>query len=274
MARPRHFSLTPALGYVRGSVTNASYWSENLLSTLNPHLGSQALPYAITFPTHAGGDDGTALRLSLLSGSIGTADGNVKIRGGYFDLAQTARFVFAQPALTSVNPAIAYAPAETLSNGLPGSDLWQLYASALPLQGIDVVGRRANATLELTDAALPSLPGESARVSIDSLVVDRGEGTTLTAQVVHATTSGLPFVTTIPFGIDPTFTPTQQGILPTSTLEGQQQTVAGLRATFHIAAAVGLDGVAQIGRAWYHGVNPTFALQRPSEPRLRPLPAP
>ena len=39
----------------------------------------------------------------------------LQLRAGWFDLAQTDRFVFAQPALTNINPAIAYAPAETLS---------------------------------------------------------------------------------------------------------------------------------------------------------------
>ena len=80
--------LTAGLGYVRGSVTNASYWGENLLPTLNPHVGSQALPYAIAFPTHAGQDDGTALRLSILSASVATADGDLALKGGWFDPAR------------------------------------------------------------------------------------------------------------------------------------------------------------------------------------------
>ena len=64
-------------------------------------------------------------------GSVATADGNLALKFGYFDLAQTARFVFIQPLLTSVNPAIAYAPAETLSSGLPGSDDWQPFSTQL-----------------------------------------------------------------------------------------------------------------------------------------------
>lgn len=74
-------SLTSGLGYVRGSITNASYWGENLMPTLNPHLGSQALPYAITFPAHAGEDDGTGFRLSILGAAIATADGKLSLRG-------------------------------------------------------------------------------------------------------------------------------------------------------------------------------------------------
>ncbi|MGP6190755.1 MAG: hypothetical protein ACLPSH_11890 [Vulcanimicrobiaceae bacterium] len=248
-------SLEAGLGYVRGSVTNASYWGENLLPTLSPHLGSQAVPYAIAFPTHAGQDDGAVLRMSILSGRVATADGNLAIRGGWFDLTQTDRFVFAQPALTNVNPAIAYAPAETLSSGLAGTDEWQPHASALPLLGVDVLAKRNITTLELSSAALPSLPGSSARMSLASVVLDHGEGTRFSAEVLHVATSGAPFTTTVPFGADPHYLTTPQGLLPTSVLSGQQQTIAGIRAAFHVAPGFGLDGVAEIGRAWYDAQN-------------------
>ncbi|GAC1591118.1 MAG: hypothetical protein NVS3B28_18650 [Candidatus Velthaea sp.] len=243
--------LTSGLGYVRGSTTNAAYWGENLLPTLNVHSGSQALPYRIAFPTHPGLDDATAMRLSLLGASFATADGNLRVRGGWFDLTQTDRFVFAQPALTSLNPQIAYMPAESLSSGPANATFWQPGASALPLQGLNVVARRGNATLELTNAALPSLPGESARMTMGSLAMDRGGGTRFSAQLLHVTTSGLAFGTTVPFGLDPQFMPTPQGILPVSTLNGQRQTIAGLRSAFHVAPASNIDGVIEIGRAWY-----------------------
>ncbi|GAC1408834.1 MAG: hypothetical protein NVSMB64_17450 [Candidatus Velthaea sp.] len=243
--------LTAGLGYVRGSTTNAAYWGENLLPALNVHSGSQALPYRIAFPTHPGNDDATALRLSILGASIATADGLLRVRGGWFDLTQTDRFVFAQPALTSLNPQIAYLPAESLSSGVVNANFWQQGASALPLQGIDIVAHRASATLELTTAALPSLPGESARLSMGSFAIDRGEGTRFSAQVLHATTSGLPFGTTVPFGVDPQFMSTPQGILPVSILNGQRQTIAGVRAAFHLVPASNIDSVVEIGRAWY-----------------------
>jgi hypothetical protein len=245
------YSLTAGLEYVRGSVTNAAYYGENLLPSLNPHLGSQALPYAITFPTHAGLDDGSASRLSLLSGSVASADGDLRLRAGFFDLAQTLPFVFAQPPLTSVNPAIAYAPAETLSSGLPGSDLWQPYATALPVQGADLVAKRGDATLEASTGALPSLSGESARMETGSLIFDRGDGTQYAMQLLHVATSGTFFTTTVPFGVDPQFTPTPQGILPSSRLSGQRETIAGVRGSFHLAPALGLDGAVDVGRSWY-----------------------
>jgi hypothetical protein len=243
--------VTTGLGYVRGSVTNAAYWGEDLMPTLNPHLGSRALPYAVTFPTHPGQDDGTAFRASVLAGRIATADGNLVLRGGWFDLAQTNRFVFAQPMLTSVSPAIGYAPAESLGSGAPALDSWQPVANALPLHGADVVAKHGLASLELTSAALPSLPGDDARMTMGSLFVDHGEGTLYSAQYLHAQTSGTPFTTTIPFGANPTFTNTPQGVMPSSVLSGQRQTIAGVHASFHLSAAAQLDGVVDVGRSWY-----------------------
>jgi hypothetical protein len=244
--------LSAGLELLDGSTTNAAYWSENLLPGINPHLGATALGYRVAFPTHAGQDDAAGADLDILSGSFGTADGNLKVRGGWLDLAQTDRFVFAQPALTSVNPAIAYAPAETLSSGLAGTDLWQPYASALPLAGADVVAKHDLGTLELTNASLPSLPGDSAILTMGSLVVDHGEGTRWTAQIAHIATGGAPFVTTVPFGIDPKFEQTPQGTLPTSTLSGQEETVAGISGAFHLDTGWNIDGLVEVGRSWYH----------------------
>lgn len=243
--------LTAQLVDVTGSVTNASYWGENLSPMINPHLGSTALGYRVAFPTHAGQDDSWVAALGITEAGVATADGNLRLRAGWFDLEQSDRFVFAQPALTSVNPAIAYAPAESLSSGLAGTDIWQPYSSALPLDGIDVVGKRADATLELTTAALPALPGEGARLTMGSFVIDHGEGTRYSAQLLHVATSGTPFVTTVPFGIDPSFELTPQGVLPTSTLSGQEETIAGARAAFHLMPAISLDGLVEIGRSWY-----------------------
>jgi hypothetical protein len=244
--------LTAQLADVTGSVTNASYWGENLSPFFNPHLGSTALGYRPVFPTHAGADDSWVLALGISEFGAATADGNLRLRAGWLDVAQSDRFVFAQPALTSVNPAIAYAPAESLNSGLAGTDLWQPDASALPLDGIDVVGKRDDATLELTNAALPALPGEGARLTMGSFVIDHGEGTRYSVQLLHAATSGTPFVTTVPFGADPTFTLYPQGVLPTSMLSGQEETIAGARAAFHLMPAIALDGLVEIGRSWYN----------------------
>lgn len=251
-------SLSAGLGYVRGSTTDAAYWGESLMPTINPHVGSLAFPYQIAFPTHAGQDDGTVFRASLLSGSLATADGNLRLKAGWFDLTQTDRFVFAPPALTNANPAIGFAPAESLTNGLPGLGDWSPYATALPLHGLDLLGKRGDATLELSDAALPSLPGTNARQTMGSLVLDRGEGTRFSAQLEHVTTGGAPFLTTIPSGTGPAYLDSPEGVLPSSTLSGQRQTIAGLRAAFHVVPAYALDGILEVGRAWYDATGATM----------------
>jgi hypothetical protein len=244
-------TLEAGLGYVRGSETTAAYWGESLLPTLDPHLGSLAFPYRTVFPAHAGEDDGTALRTSLLSGALASADGNLRLKAGWFDLTQTDRFVFAPAALTNSNPAIAFAPAESLTNGPAGLSDWAPYANALPLHGVDLVAKRGDGTLELSDAALPSLPGEGARQTMGSIVFDRGEGTRFSAQFEHVTTGGISFLTTIPSGANPQYLVSPEGVLPTSTLSGQRQTIAGLRGAFHVSPYYAVDGVVEVGRAWY-----------------------
>jgi hypothetical protein len=138
-----------------------------------------------------------------------------------------------------------------LTSGLPGLSDWSPYATALPLHGLDLVGKRGDATLELSDAALPSLPGSSARETMGSLVLDRGEGTRFSAQLLHVTTAGTPFFTTIPSGANPAYLDTPEGVLPSSTLSGQRETIAGLRGAFHISPFYALDGIVELGRAWY-----------------------
>ncbi len=242
-------SLQSGLGYVDGSITNGAYWSESLLPTLNPHVGSQALPYSITFPTHAGQDDGTNTRGSILQGSVGAHDGAWQLRGGWFDLDQNDRFVFVQPPLTNVSPSLLAQAAESLGNGSPTLAGWLSQVSGLPLQGVDLTLHEKSTTFEMTNAALPSLPGTSARISLGSIVLDRGKGTRFSADVLHVATSGDAIATTTLFGEDPKLHSGPQGELPTSTLGGQEQTIAGLRGAFHWTASY--DGVVEVGRAWY-----------------------
>ena len=253
--RPAYFgrsfdlSLIAGAGAVSGSVTNAAYWGEPLLPTLNPHLGAQALPYRIAFPTHAGGDDGSAFSASVLSGRIATKDGAVALRAGWFDLAQTQGFVFVQPAVTNAAPSIATATPETLGDGVPSLEEWTPAPSVLPLHGVDLVAKRGIAQLELSDAALPSLPGTGARMASASLAIDHGEGTRFAAMLLHVSTGGLPTATTVLFGGGGGLVPSPQGLLPATTIGGQRQTIAGVSAAFHAAAH--LDGIAEYGRSTY-----------------------
>lgn len=250
-ARGFDLGLTTGLGYVRGSVTNASYWAESLMPPINPHIGSRALPYAISFPAHAGEDDGTALRLSILSGSVATPDGNAKLRAGWFDLEQTDRFVFDAPPLTSVNPAIAVQTAESLSPGVPNLDDWKPFAQSLPLDGVDFVGRRGSTTAELTGAELPGLPGAGVRLTMGSVVLERGDATRFSAQLLHVSEGGVPISATVPFGSMPSYLQSPQGYLPSSFIGGQQETMAGLRSAFSVAPSLDLGAIAEIGRAFY-----------------------
>src|SRR5579872_6035238 len=236
-------------GYVRGSTTNAAYWSESLMPTLNPHLGSQALPYQVVFPTHAGQDDGTAFRASVLSAALTTHDGSLLLRGGWFHLIQSDPFVFTPPALPSVSPAIGIPTAESLGNGPPNLDWWPAPPGSIPLHGADVVARRRLATVELTDATLPSLPDTSARLTIGSLVIDHGEGTRWSAQVARITTGGKSIPTTVLFGANAQLIPTPQGDLPVSMVGGQRETIVGVRGAFHATRA--LDGVIEYGHSTY-----------------------
>jgi hypothetical protein len=247
----RSFDAEVALGagFVDGSVTNAAYWGESLLPTMNPHLGSQMLPYRIVFPTHAGSDDATAFVASVLGASVSSKDGNVVLRGGWFDLTQTVPFVFVQPALTNAPPAIGIATPETLGDGPPGLDAWPTPAPTLPLHGIDTVVKDGLATFEAADAALPALPGTPARMRTVSVVIDHHEGTRYGAQFLDLSTGGALVSTTVLYGGDPQLEPTAQGTLPTSTIGGQRQRMLGIYGAFHATKA--LDALVEIGRSTY-----------------------
>jgi len=246
-------SIQSGFGHVTGSLTNNVYWTEPLMPTLNPHLGSQALPYSITFPSHAGQDDGTNTRASILGGSVGSHDGAWLLRGGWFNLNQSDSFVFAQPPLTSLTPAVLVQTAESLGNGAPSLDAWPALVSTSPLQGVDLTLHEKSTTLEMTNAALPSLPGTSARIMLGSIVLDRGGGTRFSGELLHVATSGNILNTTVLFGANAQLNPGPQGELPTSLLGGQSQTIAGLRAAFHWAGP--FDALAEVGRAWYDANN-------------------
>jgi hypothetical protein len=255
LLRPRYAArtfdaeVTLGAGFAGGSVTNAVYWGESLMPTLNPHLGAQMLPYRIVFPTHAGQDDGSALVGSVLAGSIATKDGNLRLRGGWFDLAQTLPFVFVQPAVTNASPATGIATPETLGDGPPSLDAWQAPAATLPLHGVDAVVKHGAATIEAADASLPALPGTPARMRTVSIVVDHQNGTHYGAQFLDVSTGGAPVATTVLFGADPRLDVTPQGVLPQSTIGGQRQRIVGFDAAFHATKA--LDAVIELGRSTY-----------------------
>lgn len=240
---------TAGLAFVTGSVTNAAYWSEPLLPNVDIHDLSRAIPYAIAFPTHAGQDDATVFNANVLSGSIGAPDDSWRLRGGYFDLQQGDRFVFAPPPLTNVTPSLGEQTAETLGPGMPSIDGWPSSPTSLPLLGIDAYAKRDGLSFEFSDALLPALAGTSARLVMGSVVSDRGDAGRYSFQVASVAISGNPIETTTTFGIDPNVAFTPQGALSTSTLGNQSETIAGGRAFFH--PAKNYDALIEIGESWY-----------------------
>jgi hypothetical protein len=253
---------TIGAGDVTGSVNNALYWGEPLIPNLDNHGLSRPLPYTIAFPTHAGQDDAAVFRANLLAGSLGADDDSWHVRGGYFDLTQTDRFVFAPPPLTSVVPSLGPGIAETLGPGMTSIDGWPSSPSTLPLLGVDAFGKVRTASMELTDALVPSAPGTSARLTMGSLVFDRGDAGRFSVQVARLWTGGAPIATTTYYGIDRQTYPGSQGRLFTSVFSNQQQTIAGARAFVHPLPH--WDALVELGRAWYDASPVTLAgTQRP-----------
>lgn len=243
------FGATVGIGGITGSTTNALYWGEPPIPNLNAHALARIVPYSIVFPTQPGQDDAIVGSTQLLNVSAADPNGKWKVQGGYFDLTQTDRFVFAPPPITSVTPSLGVQTAETLGPGMPSIDAWTAGPQTLPLLGADGVFHDGNVTVELTDALLPSLPETSARLTMGSVVLDRGDDGRFSIQLAHGWTTGDAISTTTYYGADPTLYPNPTGRLFTSVLADQVQTIAGGRAFFHPLS--GWDTLVELGRAWY-----------------------
>ncbi len=250
------FGATFGLGGLSGSTTNALYWGEPLIPNLNDHDLSRITPYAIVFPTHAGQDDAAVANAGLLNASAAASDHSWKVQGGYFYVTQSDRFVFAPPPLTSAVPSVGAQTAETLGPGMPSIDAWSASPSSLPLLGADGVWHQGSATVEFSDALLPSLPDTNVRLTMGSLVVDRGDYGRFSFQLAHLWTSGQPIDTTSFFGVDQRVYTNPLGRLYTSVLANQSQTIAGARAFVHPLR--GWDASAELGRAWYDAELVTY----------------
>jgi hypothetical protein len=244
-----HAAATLGFGIVDGSVTNAAYWGENLLPSLNPHEGATALPYRVLFPARAGQDDGSAWRLGFLGANVGANDGSWSLREGYFDLQQSLNFVLVQPPLTNVTPSIGLTTAETLGGGAPALGAWPSPEPGLPLNGLDATAKSGNTSIEVSDAMLPALPGTGVHLRVASAVMEGSNDSSLSLQLLDATTSGALIATTTMYGFDAHVVPGPQGLLPVSTLGNQRQTIAGLSGSFF--AAPGLGAQIDIGGSFY-----------------------
>ncbi|MBV8373942.1 MAG: hypothetical protein JO302_00375 [Candidatus Eremiobacteraeota bacterium] len=242
-------SATLGLANVTGSMTNALYWSEPLLPNLDVHAESHAIPYAIAFPVHAGQDDASVFRASLLGMELAAKDDRWRLRGGFFDLLQSDSFVFAPPAITSVTPSLGPTTATTLGPGIASIDAWPSSPPTLPLLGIDAFVKHGSASAEFTDALMPSLAGTSVHLTMGSAVLDRGAFGRFSVQLAHLWSDGSPILTTTYFGASPQTYLTPQGRLFTSVLANQVETIGGVRAFLHPAPR--WDVLTELGRAWY-----------------------
>ena len=117
---------------------------------------------------------------------------------------------------------------ESLGDGAPHADVFRPESSVLPLFGFDFTAKRDLATLELTSADTPALPGTHVRLEF-GIGGDRSRPPDITynGQVIHVDEAGL-VGTTVLFGAGPTIVPTTQGALPFSTLFAQRITMGGL----------------------------------------------
>jgi hypothetical protein len=245
-----HAGATLGFGLADGSVTNASYWGEDLLPLLNPHLGSTALPYRVLFPTHAGQDDAGVWRAGFLGANVGANNGSWSVREGYFDLQQSLNFVFVPPPLTSVTPSIGVVTAETLGDGVPTLGAWPSPEPGLPLNGLDATMKSGNTNLELSNAVLPALPGTGVHLRMASAVMQGSNDSSLSLQLLNATTSGALISTTTMYGFDAHVVSGPQGLLPVSTLGNQRETTAGLSGSFSLAPGFGAQ--VDLGRSFYN----------------------
>jgi hypothetical protein len=243
---------TVLVGAYAGDLNNLMYWGEPWAGPLDPHEGHSPIDYSINFPTSGGSgiEGGAAQAVFPYNASIASNDGSWKVSGGYINLTQTDRFVFAPPAVTNSSPSIGIQTAETLGPGMPNVAAWTPSPSSLPLLGADLVSTHGDSTVELTDALLPVLQGTQARLAMGSYVLDRGDGGRFSAQVANISTSGDPIMTTTFFGADQKLYPGPQGRLFSSLLQNQVQTTAGVRALMHPYR--GDDVLIELGQTWYH----------------------
>jgi len=235
----KNIDLTTLVGYgsVSGNANTAGYWGNQLMPTLNAHLGYRSASLPVSFDTHNGQNPTQASRVSVLSGTLITHDGNSGLRAGYFDLRQTNKFVFQSAPQTNSSAALAPMLPESLGDGAPLMDGMAPFSSTLPLHGIDGFTKIKDATIELSDAELPALPGTHARVRTGSIFIDRGPGTKFSLQYASVNEGGQTIGTTTLFGGSPTVVSSFQGLLPFSTLGAQRQTIIGGSAKFPLPNA-------------------------------------
>jgi hypothetical protein len=235
--KPRYviggLAVSASFGYgsLGGSGNAISYWGDAPMATINPFLGSRAYQIMPQFTTHNGQDDVQASRLSVLSGSIGTADGSASLTAGWFDPKISVPFVFSPVPWVNTPTQIVPTVPHSIGDPSPSIDTLKQGYQYYPLQGADIYGQIDNAKIEFLDANLPAPYDAPARVDSLAVVIDRGSGgPKYSASYASLSESG-PDTGRFLWGSDPSITEGNTGPVPLSTVFAQRMTIFGLGAS-------------------------------------------
>src|SRR5476649_741730 len=129
------FDVTASVGYgsISGSGNVAEYWGQQPLPELNVHLGQRQINVPPAFTTHNGQDPIKGGIVGVESGAISSKDGNVVLRGGWFNLNQSENYVFAGAPMTNGNAGLAPLLPEAIGDGAPTTEAFPLLSQTLPL---------------------------------------------------------------------------------------------------------------------------------------------
>lgn len=221
-----------------GDRTNEAYWVEPLQPQDNPHLGSTATGYAVAFPTHPGVDDYDGARAGLAQVRASFDRSGIALRAGWFDLGQTLPCVFTPPATTNALPSLTMKTPESVGPNSFALSSWDASPATLPVRGFDLSGTFGAISLEAADAALPALPGTPARMETVSAARSFTGGNGWMVQWLHAHTGGDPISTTTYFGASPNIVLTGQGLVATSLLRGQRESIIGGKDELEVPAGI------------------------------------
>jgi hypothetical protein len=243
-------------GTINGNGNVAQYWGYQSIPPLNGHDGARYGAVGVAFPTHNGTDPETGSIVSVLSGSLHNASGTENLRGGWFDLNQTEKYVFDPAPEPNTPPTAGVVDAESIGDGAVGSDYYQPPSATLPLHGGDFTYKHDTGTYEVTVADLPTVPQTAVHLTLFSANFDESAGTRYGFAFSHAQSDGAPIETSTLYGgvVAPGCTtlgivPSYLGGLASSCLGGQVQTSFGGSANFPIGATA--DAAIQLARSSY-----------------------
>jgi len=250
-------------GTINGQGNVAQYWGYQSIPPLNGQAGARYSAVGAAFPTHNGSDPETGALVSILSGSLHSADGSTNLRGGWFDLNQTEKYVFNPAPEPNSPPSTGVINPESLGDGPVASDYYQAPSATLPLHGGDFTYKHDTQTYELTVADLPTVPQTPVHLTLFSVDLDEGAGTRYGFAIAHAQSGGAPIQTSTLYGgiVEPGcitlgIVPSYLGGLASSCLGGQIQTSFGASGAFPVGSSA--DAAVQIAHSSYAATGTIF----------------